>query len=128
MNYMLLIAQTQTEFEKRNDPALWKAWQAYSEALRKAGAFVSGAGLQPPQTATTIRVRDGKRQVQDGPYAETKELIAGVIVVDVPNLDAALEWAARCPAASYGSIEVRPVWPGAAQPPEKSATGAEKRG
>jgi hypothetical protein len=118
MNYALLIAQSQAGFDLRNDPVkspgMWEAWKAYSEALQKAGVIVHGAGLQPPQTATTVRVRDGKRQVQDGPYAETKELVAGIIIIDVPNLDAALEWAARCPVATHGSIEVRPVFPAAA--------------
>jgi hypothetical protein len=126
MNYMLLIAETQADLDQRANPvkarSLGEAWQAYAEALRKAGVFVRGTGLQSPQTATTIRVRDGKRQVQDGPYAETKELLGSVIVIDVPNLDAALEWAARCPVAAWGAVEVRPVWPGAAEPPDKSAT------
>jgi hypothetical protein len=123
MNYMLLIAETQADFDKRSDPAraaaLGEAWKAYSDALRKADVFVRGSGLQPPQTATTVRVRDGKRQVQDGPFAESKELIGSVIVIDVPNLDEALEWAARCPVAAWGAIEVRPVWTGAAEPPLK---------
>jgi hypothetical protein len=66
-------------------------------------------------------VRNGKRQVQDGPYAETKELLGSFIIIDVPDLDAALEWAARCPVAAWGAVEVRPLWPGAAEPPEKSA-------
>jgi len=126
MNYLLLIAETQADLDQRNDPvkapALGEAWKAYSDALRKAGVFVRGAGLQPPQTATTIRVRNGKRQVQDGPYAETKELLGSFIIIDVPNLDAALEWAARCPVAAWGAVEVRPLWPGAAEPPDKSAT------
>lgn len=126
MNYLLLIAETQADLDQRNDPVkapgLGEAWKAYSEALRKAGVFVRGAGLQPPQTATPIRVRNGKRQVQDGPYAETKELLGSFIIIDVPNLDAALEWAARCPVAAWGAVEVRPLWPGAAEPPDKSAT------
>jgi hypothetical protein len=81
--------------------------------------FVRGSGLHPPQTATTVRVRDGKRQVQDGPFAESKELIGSVILIDVPNLDEALEWAARCPVAGWGAVEVRPVWKGATEPPLK---------
>jgi hypothetical protein len=110
MNYMLLIAETQADFDRRGDPAraatLGEAWKAYSDALRRAGVFVRGSGLHPPQTATTVRVRDGKRRVQDGPFAESKELIGSVIVIDVPNLDEALEWAARCPVAAWGAIEV----------------------
>ena len=123
MNYMLLIAETQDDFDKRSDPvraaALGEAWKAYSDALRKAGVFVRGSGLQPPQTATTVRVRDGKRQVQDGPFAESKELIGSVIAIDVPNLDEALEWAARCPVAAWGVVEVRPILQGTAEPPLK---------
>jgi hypothetical protein len=79
--------------------------------------FVRGSGLQPPQTATTVRVREGKRQVRDGPFAE--ELIGNVIVIDVPNLDEPLEWAARRPVAAWGAVEVRPIWQGAAEPPVK---------
>jgi hypothetical protein len=123
MNYMLLIAETQADFDRRGDPAraatLGEAWKAYSDALRSAGVFVRGSGLHPPQTATTVRVRDGKRHVQDGPFAESKELMGSVIVIDVPNLDEALEWAARCPVAAWGAVEVRPVWQEATDTPLK---------
>jgi len=72
---------------------------------------VSGAGLQPPRTATTLRIRDGQRHVQDGPYADSKEQLGGFFVINVPDLDTALAWAARSPAASSGAVEVRPVLP-----------------
>lgn len=85
------------------------AGKAYGEALLAAGIFVGGGGLDSPQTATTVNVRDGKRHVHDGPYAETKEFLAGFAIIDVPNLDVALEWAARHPAAAHSSIEVRPL-------------------
>ncbi len=85
------------------------AGRAYGEALMAAGVFVGGAGLKSPQNATTVTIRDGKRQVHDGPYAETKEFLAGFGIIDVPDLDAALEWAARHPAAAYASVEVRPL-------------------
>ena len=115
MNYTLLFTESQAEFDLRNDPvkspAYWEAWKSYGAAIRAAGIAIHGAGLQPPQTATTVRVRNGKRQVHDGPYAETKEMLAGFWLIDVPNLDAALEWAARSPSASYASVEVRPVLP-----------------
>ena len=81
----------------------------FGEALQAAGVFVGGAGLESPQAATTVSVRDGKRQVHDGPYAETKEFLAGFAIIDVPNLDVALEWAARHPAAGHSSVEVRPL-------------------
>ena len=70
--------------------------------------MVGGTGLQPPSLATTIRLRAGKRQVQDGPFADTKEQLGGYYVIEVPGLDQALDWAARCPSATNGSVEVRP--------------------
>ena len=73
------------------------AWQAYAEALRHAGVMAGGKGLEPPSTATTVRFRGGERTVQDGPYADTKEQLGGFFILDVPDLDAALDWAARCP-------------------------------
>src|ERR1700756_4146395 len=109
MKYALLVHQSQEHFDRRNDAAAVAAGKAYGEALHAAGIFVGGAGLDSPQCATTVSVRDGKRQVHDGPYAETKEFLAGFGIIDVPNLDAALEWAARHPAASDSSIEVRPL-------------------
>lgn len=110
MKYALLTHQDLEESsERRKDPALRAAGMAFGEALRAAGVVVLAAGLQPPQTATIVSVRDGKRQVHDGPYAETKEFLGGLVIIDVPNLDAALEWAARHPAAGYTSVEVRPL-------------------
>jgi len=115
MQYMLLFTESPAHFALRNDPgkapAYWGAWSAYCDALAKSGIMVSGAGLQPPETATTVRLRDGRREVHDGPYAESKEMLGGFFVIEVPDLDAALEWAARSPSASYGSTEVRPVLP-----------------
>lgn len=112
MNFTLLIYESNEGFALRTDPeksqAYWAAWPAYSKALRDAGVFVGGAGLQLPDTATTLRLGDGKRQVQDGPYADAKEQLGGFFIIDVPNLDTALEWAARIPAAPGSVIEVRP--------------------
>jgi hypothetical protein len=109
MKYALLVHQSQEYFDRRDNTAAMAAGRAYGEALQAAGIFVGGAGLEPPQTATTVSVRDGKRQVDDGPYAETKEFLAGFGIIDVPNLEAALEWAARHPAAGFASVEVRPL-------------------
>ena len=109
MKYALLVHQPKEVFQRRDDKAAIAAGRAYGEALQAAGIFVAGAGLDSPQTSTTVSVRDGKRHVHDGPYAETKEFLAGFGIIDVPNLDAALEWAARHPAAGFASIEVRPV-------------------
>ena len=93
----------------RNDPAFPAAGKAYGEALQAAGIFIGGAGLESSETATTVSIRGGKRQVHDGPYPETKEFLAGFAIIDVPNLDAALEWAARHPAAAFASVEIRPL-------------------
>ena len=84
-------------------------WGAYTKALIDAGVMVSGEALHPAHTATTIRMKGGQREVQDGPYADTKEQFGGFYVIDVPDLDTALEWAARNPAAATGAVEVRPV-------------------
>lgn len=84
-------------------------WVAYTQALIEAGIFVSGDALLPPHTASTLRVSDGARDIQDGPYAASKEHLGGYYIVDVPDLDAALDWAARNPAARFGAVEVRPV-------------------
>jgi hypothetical protein len=85
---------------------------AYNRALREAGVYVGGNRLEATTTATVVHVApDGKTSVQDGPYAETKEQLGGYYLIDVPDLDAAISWAARCPGASYGKIEVRPIAP-----------------
>ena len=80
-------------------------------AIAEAGIMVSAAGLHPPHTASTVRVSDGARAVHDGPFADTKEQLGGFCVVDVESLDAALDWAAKAPCATAGSVEVRPVLP-----------------
>lgn len=86
------------------------AYTAYTEALSKAGALVGSNRLQDSNTATTVRLVGGKPDVQDGPYAEAREQIGGYYLIEAADLDAALAWAARCPGASHGVIEVRPVW------------------
>lgn len=109
MKYALLVHQSQEHFDRRADGTAIAAGRAYGQALQAAGIFVGGAGLESPKNATTVSVRDGKRQVHDGPYAESKEFLAGVAIIDVPDLDVALEWAARHPAAAFASVEVRPL-------------------
>jgi len=81
---------------------------AYIGALKEAGVFVDTDWLQPSHTGTTITLKSGERRIQDGAYADTKEQLGGYFVVDVPDLDVALDWAAKCPSAQYGIIEVRP--------------------
>ena len=85
------------------------AYRAYAEALTKAGVLESGSGLSPSSTATTVRIVNDKTQVLDGPYADSKEQLGGYFVITVPDLDAAISWASRCPAASHGIVEVRPL-------------------
>lgn len=112
MQYALLIYQSAERQHASMDAAddeLWAPWRAYHKALIDAGVYVAGDALHPVSTATTMRVKDGRRQVQDGPYADTKERLAGFIMLELPSLDAALDWAARCPAAVTGAVEIRPV-------------------
>nr|WP_244475149.1 YciI family protein [Rhizobium sp. Leaf341] len=115
MHYMLQFRETPEERRKPNDPAqvgpYWGGWQAYIGALAQSGVMIGGNVLRPPETATTVRVENGTRNVVDGPFADTKEQLAGFVVLDVPDLDTALEWAARAPCATGGSVEVRAVLP-----------------
>jgi hypothetical protein len=115
MQFALLIFESPEAFAARNnndenDPYLG-AWRAYHKALVEAGIFVGGNPLRGPETGTTVRLKEGKRHVQDGPFADTKEQLGGFTILELPSLDAALDWAARCPAASIGAVEVRPVSP-----------------
>jgi hypothetical protein len=113
MKYMLLIyaneAGRQAASETENGQIL-AAYGAYVEAMNKAGAYVGGDRLRPTTSATTVHIADGKTTVLDGPYAETKEQLGGYFLIDVPDLDAAVSWAARCPGASHGVMEIRPIW------------------
>jgi hypothetical protein len=111
MEYVVLIYESPKDFASRgnghSDPYI-AAWRAYYKALVAAGVYVGGEPLQDVGTATTVRVKEGRPQVQDGPFAEAKEQLGGFILLDLPTLDAAIEWAARCPAAATGAVEVRP--------------------
>ena len=113
MKYALLFHQPATDAERtQDDPAsadYWASWYAYIGGLYSAGIVTSGEGLQPPSTTTTVRVRDGQREVLNGPSAQNKEMLSGYVIIDVPSLDDALAWAARSPSSSTGSTEVRPV-------------------
>ena len=110
MKFMLMIYEDDAERVKNMDDWM-PTCSAYAQAMLKAGIYVSGDRLRGVGTATTVRVTDGKTHVVDGPYAEVKEQLGGFHIIDVPDLDTALAWAARCPSASRGSVEVRPVWP-----------------
>ena len=112
MQYLMLLtidphAADSAEAAQRDD------WGAYTQALIEAGIMVSGAGLQGVETATTVQVRAGERLLTDGPFADTKEHLLGFYVIDVPDLDTALDWAAKVPNVRTGSVEVRPVMPDA---------------
>jgi hypothetical protein len=112
MRFALLIFESPEAFAARNadenDPYVG-AWRAYYKALVEAGVYVGGDPLQAPETGTTVRLKDGKRRVQDGPFADAKEQLGGFTILELPSLDAAIDWAARCPAASIGAVEVRPL-------------------
>ncbi len=115
MQYMMMFYEGETEFAKRENPteamAYWGAWNAYIGALNEAGVVVKGDGLMAPATATTLRLSNGERLVQDGPVTASKEQLGGYFVIDVPDLDTALAWAARSPNLANGSTELRPVLP-----------------
>ena len=106
MKYMFMIYADEKAVADRAQMA---AYGAYTEAMSMAGIIRGGDRLEASSTATTVRVAGGKSQVLNGPYAETKEQLAGYYLVEVADLDAALTWAARCPGASHGAIEVRPL-------------------
>ena len=113
MEYMLLIYSDYSRWEAMSEAQKAEglaAYGAYTEALQKAGVMRAGNRLRPVQAATTVRVKSGKTEVLNGPYAETREQLGGYFLIDAPNLDAALSWAARCPGASHGTVEVRPIW------------------
>src|SRR5580693_2401437 len=110
MKYAVLFHEKAEHFARRSEPGFMDAWVTYINTIQASGIFVTGAGLLPPESGTMVSVRDGKRQVHDGPYAETKEFLGGFVVIDVPNLDNALEWAARHPAAATSAVEVRPLF------------------
>jgi hypothetical protein len=112
MQYLLMIYQNEAESSKMDAAARQKLsgeYGAYTQSIVQSGNFKAGDGLQPTTTATTVRVRDGKTLTTDGPFAETREQLAGYYLVEAKDLDAALGMAARIPGAKTGSIEVRPI-------------------
>ena len=113
MQFLLMIYGNETGMlsaSKETSERTMAAYKAYTEAMKKAGVYLGGNRLKPTTTATTVRASNGKTSVSDGPFAETKEQLGGYYLIDAPDADAALSWAARCPGAAHGSIEVRPVW------------------
>ncbi|MGH6891524.1 MAG: YciI family protein [Dongiaceae bacterium] len=113
MKYLLMIYGNEAGMQAANPTQVGQmsaAYTSYTEAMKKAGVIVGGERLQPSSSATTVRVANGKTKVLNGPYAEAKEQLGGYYMIDVPDLDSALSWAARCPGAGHGVIEVRPIW------------------
>lgn len=117
MKYMIIAYESPEDFDARGNRGdgadrqghYWARWKAYGEALAKAGVVLGMNGIQPRQTARTVRLRAGTRQVHEGPYADTRDQLGGYFIVDVPDAESALQWAASCPAAESGAVEVRPL-------------------
>jgi hypothetical protein len=112
MQYMLLIYGEESQWANMSPEQLSQemgAYMAYTQDLQKAGVYISGHELQPVATAKTVSVADGKQKIVDGPFAETKETLGGYYFIDAADQDEALAWAAKCPGARHGRIEVRPV-------------------
>jgi hypothetical protein len=129
MQYLLLIYGP--EPDETTPPEVLAAmltdYSAFTQEVRDRGAFIAAEALQPVATATTVRVRDGQTVTTDGPFAETKELLGGFYLIDVRDLDEAIELAAKIPGARAGSIEVRPIWDtnsGSASQPETAGATA----
>jgi hypothetical protein len=113
MQYLLALYADESNFARMTPEQQqqgYAAYMAYTQALKDAGAHVSSNRLRPSSTATTLRTTEGKIKVLDGPFAESREQLAGYYVIDVADLDAAMTWAARCPGALHGVVEVRAIW------------------
>ncbi|QPC89875.1 YciI family protein [Mesorhizobium sp. INR15] len=113
MQYLLLIYGNEAGMAaapKEAATQMTAAYDAYTQAMKKAGVWVGGERLKPTSAATSVRVAGGKTNVLDGPYADTKEQLAGFYMIEAEDADAAISWASRCPGASTGTLEVRPIW------------------
>jgi hypothetical protein len=113
MEYLLMLHSEEAGWDqmtKEQQQQGYAAYMAYTEALKQAGALRGSNRLRPSANSTAVRVANGKPQVLDGPYVESKEQIGGYYLIDVADLDAAISWASRCPGASHGTVEIRPVW------------------
>jgi hypothetical protein len=113
MQYLLMLYANEAGWDQMTQAEQQQglaAYKAFTEALTKAGVLRGKNRLQPISAATTVRLVDGKSQVLDGPYVDSKEQLGGYYLIDVPDLDAAISWAARCPGASHGIVELRPIW------------------
>jgi hypothetical protein len=115
MKYLCLVYQDETGRHKLPKAELEKVideYQEFGESIKRSGHHLGSNGLQPTNSATTVRVRNGKISTTDGPFAETKEQLGGYFLIEAKDLNDAIQVAARIPSARWGSIEVRPVWEG----------------
>jgi len=113
--YAVLIYRVEAESPEQGSPAsrqLYQAWGTFNQDVANAGVMSSGTGLQPSATATSVRVRDGRTLITDGPFAETREQLGGILIFDCKDLDEAIMWASKVPDAQNGCIELRPLWEG----------------
>jgi hypothetical protein len=114
MQFAILIYSSEEAMQNAQPAAMNEmiaAYGAYTQAIKASGILLGSNRLRPTAAATTVRMSEGKTQVLNGPFAETKEQLAGYYLIDVADLDTALSWASRCPGAGAGSVEVRPIWP-----------------
>ena len=112
MRYMLLIYTDESHYGRMSEAEMqadMQSWFEYDGAIKSSGASSVGDALQPTATATSVKDKDGQPLITDGPFAETKEQLGGFYLLDVENIDKAIEWAHKCPAAKYGTIELRPI-------------------
>ena len=109
MKYLLLMFHDATEAPE-NSPELYQAWMDYMQEANAAGVMLANHGVAPGASATTLRVREGKALITDGPFAETHEQLGGFSLLECENLDEALRWAEKIPTARFGAIEIRPLW------------------
>jgi hypothetical protein len=113
MQYLLMIHSDEAAMQqarKEDMQAMMAAYGAYTQAMKESGVYLGGERLHPSSNATVVRAQNGKTSVLNGPYAEVKEQLGGYYVIEAADLDAAIGWAARCPGAQFGAIEVRPIW------------------
>lgn len=113
MQYLLMIYENEAQsadLSPAQKGAMFTEYGAFTSAIKESGNFRAGDALQPTSKATTVRVRDGKQLVTDGPFAETREQLGGYYLVEAADLDEAIKLAARIPGARSGSIEIRPIW------------------
>ena len=113
VEYMLIIYGNEGEYQRMSQAQMGErmaAYRGFIEALNKAGVYKASGRLQTSSNAATVRVVNGKAQVLNGPYADSREQLGGYVLIDVPDFDAAIAWAARCPGATHGTMEVRPIW------------------